>query len=189
MDSSGSISEESLNRIKRYVSEVAKDFSISPDNVRVGVINFGDQVYTVLPLTLGTSRDSLMTALQRVKPIQGKPDLEGAYRVAKNNFATSKRVKNVGKVLITILTNDVISKNEVEKLSSDLRKSGVSMGLVALDTPTVPDEILENIAGQPDYFIRLRNSNQLPQGIHFAYTIVSEANGKTFMFTLFSIKG
>lgn len=180
LDTSGSVPEKTLSAAKKYIEQMLKDFTITPNDIRVGIINFGDRIDLVLPLNQGTSSRNVMDALYTVKPIGGKSNIQAAYKIAKDIFDGSTPTLENGKrgrVLINILTNDVISTEAFEKAAENVRESDVNIGIVNINGALISDETLEEVVGRKDYFLRLENIDQFPRAIEFAYKIVSKSEG------------
>ena len=176
LDSSEVVSGKPFEKMKKYISEVTKDFKLSKDNVRVGVINLGEKVSMPLPLNKDiSSQEQFTELLSGINAIGGKRNLAAAFKMARNVFVANDR--SSGKALIAVLGDKIVVNTEVESLIRDLERSDVSTGLVSIDNSRVPERT-KNIAGVDDYFLQLNDSTQLPKAIDFVSRLMGDISSK-----------
>ena len=175
LDSSDGVKGMPFKMLKRYIDEVIRDFKLSKDNVRVGIINSGEKATMPLPLNKEVpSQDEISEILSGIKEIGGKRNLAAAFNMARNSFIANDR--SSGKALIAVLGDKVVVNSEIESLIKDLDSSNVNTALVTMDNGQT-SERTKNLASAEDYFLQLNGTEDLPKGIDFVSRLMSDISG------------
>ena len=65
MDSSGSIYEENWPTVREFMNSIVKDYTIGPNNVRIGVAIFADNVQPIFELNTYSTQYEILNAIDK----------------------------------------------------------------------------------------------------------------------------
>ncbi|XP_059508798.1 collagen alpha-6(VI) chain-like [Stegostoma tigrinum] len=145
IDGSRSISPENFQDLKRFLVEVVKLFTIGPNQVRIGVVQYADSPQTELEITQYTSKTRLMQAIKQIPQVGGGTRTGYALKYMKNfiSRAEQSRQTKVQHFLITI--TDGMSTDDVARPAAELRQQEVFV--YAIGVGDANENELQLIAG------------------------------------------
>jgi len=65
-ETSDQMEPERYEELKIFLKDMLKNYDISPNKVRISLLNFGSKQKTEIDLKNGISEDALKTAIQRI---------------------------------------------------------------------------------------------------------------------------
>uniref|UniRef100_UPI00398E99DF collagen alpha-6(VI) chain-like n=1 Tax=Pristiophorus japonicus TaxID=55135 RepID=UPI00398E99DF len=132
VDGSGSIQPENFKDIKKFLLEVVRVFSISADQVRVGVVQYASNPQTEFGPTQYTHKTELEGAIKRIAQIGGGTKTGRALTYMKNFISEAEisRGHRVRRFLITI--TDGQSQDNVTSPAAELRQQGVDSYVIGV---------------------------------------------------------
>uniref|UniRef100_UPI00398F1C8D collagen alpha-6(VI) chain-like n=1 Tax=Pristiophorus japonicus TaxID=55135 RepID=UPI00398F1C8D len=159
VDGSGSIQPENFKDIKRFLLEVVRVFSISADQVRVGVVQYASNPQTEFEPTQYTRKTELEGAIKRIAQLGGGTKTGRALTYMKNFISEAEisRGHRVRRFLITI--TDGQSQDNVTSPAAELRQEGVILYAVGVGDASKND--LQLIAGADERIFYTHNFDAL----------------------------
>ncbi|XP_055974827.1 collagen alpha-3(VI) chain-like [Sorex fumeus] len=162
IDSSDGVRPEGLAHIRDFVGKIVRKLSIGPSRVRVGVVQFSDEVHPEFYLKTHKAQGPMLGAIRRLRFKGGAPLNTGKALefVARNLFVKSagSRIEE-GVPQFLVLISSGRSSDEVDEPAAELKRAGVASVTVARN---VDREELLKISLSPEYVFSLSTFRELP---------------------------
>ena len=112
VETSESVKIVDISFIKHFLKSVLLLFTISPDQVHVGIISYGNQIINYVPLNYGISRDYVSSALDFLPILGGEVNEIGLLNFIKNDvFSSSSRSGDSVKKLLILIKRNCFDSN------------------------------------------------------------------------------
>uniref|UniRef100_A0A1X7T7K3 VWFA domain-containing protein n=1 Tax=Amphimedon queenslandica TaxID=400682 RepID=A0A1X7T7K3_AMPQE len=98
LDASGSVGADNFEIMKNFVANMLSNFTIGPDDTRVGVISFASSPSIVIPLGSINTYSQLATAIRGISYTQGGTNTAGALDLLSTAFATARVSEGISRV-------------------------------------------------------------------------------------------
>ncbi|XP_058521155.1 collagen alpha-3(VI) chain [Ochotona princeps] len=163
IDSSDSVRPDGLAHIRDFISRIVRRFNIGPSRVRIGVVQFSNDVFPEFYLKTYRSQGPVLEAIRRLRFKGGSPLNTGKALeyVARNLFVKSagSRIEDgVPQHLVLLLGGT--SQDDVSRFAQVLRSSGiVSVGVGARNAGRTE---LQSITNDPQLVFTVREFTDLP---------------------------
>lgn len=163
IDSSEGMRSEGIPHIRDFIIKIVRRLNIGPNKVRVGVVQFSNEVFPEFYLKTYKSQAAVLDALRRLRFKGGSPLNTGKALefVAKNLFVKSagSRIEDgVPQHLVLFLGEK--SEDDVSRFSEVIRNSGIaSLGIG--DRKSDRKE-MQTITNNPRLVFTLREFRDLP---------------------------
>lgn len=152
LDLSSDVTTHQLSAMKDYVKNMLKSFTLSAEDVRVGLIGFGETAQEFVELNLGTNQDVISNGISKISKIGGTRNLDIGMMHIVNEASKSFRL-NSKKVIVTLTTGTEHPKRHkelteaVKKLKEKHKPNFifVEFGDSKLRFPEVVDETTVNV--------------------------------------------
>ncbi|XP_009984340.1 PREDICTED: collagen alpha-3(VI) chain, partial [Tauraco erythrolophus] len=104
IDSSDSVRSDGLAHIRDFISRIVQQLEVGPNKVRIGVVQFSNNVFPEFYLKTHKSKNAILQAIRRLRLRGGSPVNAGKALdyVVKNYFIKS----NVDRGQLQVITND-----------------------------------------------------------------------------------
>ncbi|XP_055964325.1 collagen alpha-3(VI) chain-like [Sorex fumeus] len=164
IDSSDGVKPEGLAHIRDFVGKIVRKLSIGPSRVRVGVVQFSDEVHPEFYLKTHRAQGPMLEAIRRLRFKGGAPLSTGKALefVARNLFVKSagSRIEDgVPQHLVLFLGGR--SQDDVSRFSQVIRNSGI-MSLAIGDRNSDRTE-MQVITSNPGHVVTVREFKELPR--------------------------
>ena len=175
LDSSDNVDQETWLKIKQYVLKVTSTVQLSPQSVRVGLLNAGQIIRTPLKLTEGTNKLALIKRLSEAGRQQGDLNLDSGFSDAENLFARQSKDNKVAKVAVFITKGDGIDAARIEKYIEQFKNKDVILKIIRIsdqeDTKSTSGDGLNEV-------LVIKNANKLPSTISDLSRTIADTSGK-----------
>ena len=157
VDSSGSIYDYNWPTVKEFMKNVVRDYTIGPNNVRVGVTIFADYVQAIFQLNTYSSQNEILNAIDNIPFLGTSTNTPEAIRYMRTTMFTPQNGDRSSAPNVAIIITDGVPRvpkdvNEARRLTlqeANLAKSqGINMFTVGIG-PELTTEFLAQIADQP----------------------------------------
>ena len=157
VDSSGSIYEENWPTVREFMKSIVRDYTIGPNNVRIGVAIFADNVQPIFELNTYSTQYEILNAIERIPFLGTSTNTPAAIRYMRNTMFTAQNGDRSFAPNAAIIITDGVPRvpndvNEARRLTlqeADLaRRQGINMFTVGIG-PELTTEFLAQIADQP----------------------------------------
>lgn len=145
MDGSGSISADEFRKMKTFINRlVLRSIQMSPDAVRVGLLQFSDSLREEFPLSRQQSISGLVQTVNFVRQLGGPTRTGRVLSLILHHFDTSKGGRpDVPKILVVL--TDGKAQDNVAGPARDLRDNNIVIYSVGFEDVNVPQ--LREISG------------------------------------------
>ncbi|KAM6178449.1 collagen alpha-3(VI) chain [Rhynchocyon petersi] len=163
IDSSDAVRSDGLAHIRDFISRIVRKLSISPNKVRIGLVQFSNDVFPEFYLKTYRSQASVLDAIRRLRFKGGSPLNTGRALefVARNLFVKSagSRIEDgVPQHLVLFLGGK--SQDDVSRISQVISSSRIkSLGLGDRNTDRAE---LQTITNDPRLVFTVRDFRDLP---------------------------
>uniref|UniRef100_UPI0037E99097 collagen alpha-1(XII) chain n=1 Tax=Semicossyphus pulcher TaxID=241346 RepID=UPI0037E99097 len=167
VDGSWSIGRINFKSIRNFIARMVSVFDIGPDKVQIGLAQYSGDPRTEWHLNAHPTKDSLMTAIEKL-PYKGGNTMTGMALnfILQNSFQPNVGMREDSRK-IGVLITDGKSQDEIIMKSQSLRDSGIE--LYAIGVKNADENELRSIASDPDE-IHMYNVNDF----QFLLTIVDD---------------
>uniref|UniRef100_A0A670ZUD5 Collagen type VI alpha 6 chain n=1 Tax=Pseudonaja textilis TaxID=8673 RepID=A0A670ZUD5_PSETE len=156
VDSSGSISHQDFEKMKKFMQELVDKCSVGLDEVQFGVVQFSST--NKEEFQLNSSKDYIINAIGNMAQMQQNTYTGKALQFVSDYFKPAKRARpSVNKILI--LLTDGEAHDNVREPSSALRKEGVIIYSIGITGANVTQ--LVEISGAPNNMFYLKDYDVL----------------------------
>ena len=91
LDSSGSIGIDNWLLVLNFTKNVIRGFTVGPNNVKIGLLYYGNYATLAFHLDEHNSTEDLLTAIDRIPWKDQKTNTSGAIRVMREEMFTARR--------------------------------------------------------------------------------------------------
>ena len=157
VDSSGSIYDYNWPIVKEFMKNIVRDYTIGPNNVRVGLTIFADNVQSIFQLNTYSTQYEILNAIDRIPFLGTSTNTPEAIRYMRTTMFTSQNGDRYSAPNSAIIITDGVPRvpndvNEARRLTiqeADLaRTQGINMFTIGIG-PELTTEFLAQIADQP----------------------------------------
>uniref|UniRef100_A0A8C4LI49 Collagen alpha-3(VI) chain n=1 Tax=Equus asinus asinus TaxID=83772 RepID=A0A8C4LI49_EQUAS len=163
IDSSDSVRPDGIAHIRDFISKIVQRLNIGPNKVRIGVVQFSNEVFPEFYLKTYKSRTAVLDAIRRLRFKGGSPLNTGKAleHVARNLFVKSagSRIEDgVPQHLVLFLGGK--SQDDISRYSQVISSSGiVSLGV---GDRNIDRTELQTITNDPRLVFTVREFRELP---------------------------
>ncbi|XP_053139073.1 collagen alpha-3(VI) chain isoform X2 [Hemicordylus capensis] len=163
IDSSTGVGTDGLVHFRDFISRIVQQLDVRPSKVRVGVVQFSNDVFPEFFLRTHSSKETLLDAIRRLRHRGGSPLNVGKALdfVVKNHFvksAGSRREDGVPQHLVLLLGGR--SQDDVTGPSDVMQRFGIKrLGVGARNVNTAD---LQKITNDPKTTFVVREFTELP---------------------------
>ena len=157
MDSSGSIYEDNWPTVLEFMKSIVRDYTIGPNNVRIGVAIFADNVESRFQLNTYSTQYEILNAIDRIPFLGTSTNTAAAIRYMRTTMFTPQNGDRSFAPNSAIIITDGVPKinnevNEPRRLTleeANLAKAqNINMFTVGIG-PELTTEFLAQIADRP----------------------------------------
>lgn len=156
VDSSGSIGRENWPIILQFMTNIVRDFNIGPNNVRIGVSIFGNDVQPVFQLNTYNSQTEVINAINRIQFLDQTTNTPAAIRYMREVMFRPENGDRSGVPNTAIIITDGVPRvpNDIAQAraltlqeANQARQQGITMLAVGIG-PELTPQFLSQIATQ-----------------------------------------
>ena len=157
MDSSGSIYEDNWPTVREFMKSIVRDYTIGPNNVRVGVAIFADNVRSIFQLNTYSTQYEMLNEIDRIPFLGTSTNTAAAIRYMRTTMFTPQNGDRYSAPNSVIIITDGVPKinnevNEPRRLTLQeaelARRQGINIFTVGIG-PELTTEFLAQIADKP----------------------------------------
>ncbi|XP_006846695.1 PREDICTED: collagen alpha-4(VI) chain-like [Chrysochloris asiatica] len=149
VDSSTSIGPPNFQIVKDFLYSVVLGLDIGSDQVRVGLVQYNDNIYPAFQLNQYPRKSVVLEQIQNLPYRTGGTNTGNALEFIRTNYLTeaagSRAQNRVPQIVI--LVTDGESSDEVQEIADRLKEDGVVMYVVGINVQDVQE--LQKIASEP----------------------------------------
>ncbi|XP_072365905.1 collagen alpha-6(VI) chain-like [Scyliorhinus torazame] len=161
IDGSGSLSAGHFMELKKFVTGVVSCFSIGPDQVRVGLVQYSKFPQTEFEVTQHASKTSLEGAIKQIRHAGGSTNTGAALTYMKKFISDAKASRKSSVPSFLIIVTDGDSDDNVTNPALQLRQLGVTV--YAVGVGKINESGLPIIAGAKERVFYTTNFDALQQ--------------------------
>ncbi|XP_054545856.1 collagen alpha-4(VI) chain-like [Talpa occidentalis] len=186
VDSSTSIGPQNFQKVKNFLHSVVLGLDISSDQVRVGLVQYNDNIYPAFQLDQYPQKNVVLEQIQNLPYRTGGTNTGSALEFVRTNYLTEAAGSRAKDRIpqIVILVTDGESSDEVQEAAESLKEDGVFVYVVGINVQDVQE--LQKIASEPfeKFLFNTKNFNIL-QGFSggILQTLCSTVEGRIKEFT------
>ncbi|XP_023595334.1 collagen alpha-4(VI) chain-like, partial [Trichechus manatus latirostris] len=181
VDSSTSIGPRNFQKVKNFLYSVVLGLNISSDQVRVGLVQYNDNIYPAFQLNQYPLKSMVLEQIQNLPYRTGGTSTGSALEFIRTNYLTgaagSRAQDRVPQIVI--LVTDGESSDEVQETADRLKEDGVVVYVVGINVQDVQE--LQKIASEPfeKFLFNTENFNILQElSGSILHTLCSAVEGK-----------
>ena len=157
VDSSGSIQRNNWQIILDFMKNIVRDFTIGPNNVRIGVAIFGNDVQPMFQLNTYSSQFEILNAIDRIPFLDQTTNTPAAIRYMRTAMFTPQNGDRPSAPNSVIIITDGVPRvptdvNEARRLTLQeanlARSQGINIFTIGIG-PELTRDFLVQIANQP----------------------------------------
>ena len=157
VDSSGSIYRNNWPTILEFMKNIVRDFSIGPNNVRIGVAIFGNDVQPIFQLNTYSTQNQILSAIDRIPFLDQTTNTPAAIRYMRTVMFTPQNGDRPNAPNSVILITDGVPRvpadvNEARRQTlqeaSLAKNQGIKLFTIGIG-PELTRDFLVQIANQP----------------------------------------
>ncbi|XP_054991023.1 collagen alpha-4(VI) chain-like [Sorex araneus] len=149
VDSSTSIGPQNFQKVKKFLYSVVLGLNISSDQVRVGLVQYNDNIYPAFQLNQHTQKSVVLEQIHNLPYRTGGTNTGSALEFLRTSYLTEaagSRAKDRVPQIVILLT-DGESQDEVQEAADLLKEDGVLVYVVGVNVQDVQE--LQKIASEP----------------------------------------
>ena len=176
IDGSQTVSSEAFMAMKSFVNAALSANEISPEKTHVGLLVYGRSSPKLdLLLNRGTSADIVKQTLSEMVRRGGKREIDKALLAVKDEFLSSSKRKDVGKLAVLLTNGNDESENKqgVEKANAMLKKDNVKLVVINIGKPVE----MKDLPGV-DELKNVETANDLPNTVGYIEQAMARSMGK-----------
>uniref|UniRef100_A0A087XJL2 Collagen type VI alpha 6 chain n=1 Tax=Poecilia formosa TaxID=48698 RepID=A0A087XJL2_POEFO len=149
VDGSWSIGTKNFNQIRQFLYTLVNSFDVSPDHVRVGLVQYSSMPRTEFQLNTFQDKNEILEYIKSLPYLGGETNTgKGLDFVLNKHFVESAGSRAAQRVpQIAVVITDGKSQDEVERHAERLRNKGII--LYAIGIKDADADELKQIANQP----------------------------------------
>ncbi|XP_071179472.1 cartilage matrix protein-like isoform X2 [Mytilus edulis] len=156
-DSSRSLGYKSFNKLKQFAEAVVKRFTVSPIDIQVGFINFGNDSILEFRLNSYRDQDEVMKAISKVQYLDTAESMQLTYTGKALQMLIQKgflkqnggRGGKVPKIAIIITDGEPTDIDATHRLAKEAKQQGIIIFAIGVGQWRKQDEI-NLLASDPD---------------------------------------
>ena len=169
VDSSGSIQRNNWPTVLNFMKSLVRDFTIGPNNARVGVAIFGNAVQPIFQLNTYSNKNDILNAIDRIPFLDQTTNTPAALRYARTTMFTSQNGDRSFAPNSVIMITDGVPRvptdvNEARRLTLQeanlARSQGINIFTIGIG-PELTTEFLAQIADQPSNVFQVNQVREL----------------------------
>lgn len=149
VDGSWSIGTQNFEQIRQFLYTLVNSFDVSPDHVRIGLVQYSTTPRTEFLLNTHQNKESILEYISKLPYMGGGTQTgQGLDFMLNQHFveaAGSRAAQNVPQIAVVI--TDGKSQDDVESHAQDLKRKGIV--LYAIGIKEADEEQLREIANEP----------------------------------------
>ncbi|KAG8010914.1 Collagen alpha-6(VI) chain [Nibea albiflora] len=149
VDGSWSIGTDNFEQIRQFLYTLVNSFDVSPDHVRIGLVQYSNSPRTEFLLNTHQSKKDILQYISKLPYMGGGTETgQGLDFMLKEHFvqkAGSRASQNVPQIAVVI--TDGKSQDNVESHAQDLKRKGIV--LYAIGIKDADEDQLKEIANEP----------------------------------------
>ncbi|XP_026795015.3 collagen alpha-4(VI) chain isoform X2 [Pangasianodon hypophthalmus] len=149
VDGSASIGLKNFQQIREFLTSVVKNFDISPNKVRVGMVQFSDTPKTEFFLNTYEEKQEILDYIKRLPYKTGGTNTGMALQFLLTNHFTEQAGSRANQMVpqIAFVITDGSSQDDVEPYAQELRQKGIKV--YAIGIKDADEKFLKKLASQP----------------------------------------
>ncbi|KAM3929211.1 collagen alpha-6(VI) chain [Leptodactylus fuscus] len=162
MDSSGSISTEQYDTMKKFITSFVDKSVVGPNNVQFGALKYSDDPHKLFYLKEHYNKQEIITYIQNDPAIGGNTYTAEALEFAKTYFTEkqgSRQRRGVPQYLIVITDGESHDSAKLDETSKQLEDSGII--IYAIGVAQAQTEELKTMAGTKGKWFFVENFDGL----------------------------
>ncbi len=157
VDSSGSIQRNNWQSVLNFMKRIVQDYTIGPNNVRVGVAIFGNDVQPMFHLNRYSRKSDILTAIDRIPYLDQSTNTPAAIRYMRTTMFSPQNGDRPNAPNIAIIITDGVPRiptdlYEAQRLTLQeanlARSQGINMFTIGVG-PELTRDFLAQIADPP----------------------------------------
>ena len=157
VDSSGSIQRNNWQTVLNFMKNIVRDFTIGPNNVRIGVAIFGNDVQPMFQLNTYSNQNDIINAIDRIPFLDQTTNTPAAIRYMRTTMFTAQNGDRSFAPNSVIIISDGVPRvpsdvNEAQRLTLQeanlARSQGINVFAIGIG-PELTRDFLIQIANQP----------------------------------------
>ncbi|XP_064925235.1 collagen alpha-3(VI) chain isoform X6 [Columba livia] len=190
IDSSDSVRSDGLAHIRDFISRIVQQLEVGPNKVRIGVVQFSNNVFPEFYLKTHKSKNAVMQAIRRLRLRGGSPVNAGKALdyVVKNYFiksAGSRIEDGVPQHLVVILGDR--SQDDVNRPANVITSTSIKP--LGVGARNVDRNQLQVITNDPERVLVVQDFTELPTLENRVHNILEERPIPTTEIPDFSVPG
>lgn len=148
MDSSGSISREQYDTMKKFITSFVDKSVVGPNNVQFGALKYSDDPYELFYLNEHNNKQDIIDYIQNDPPIGGNTYTAEALEFSKRFFTEkqgSRQRRGVPQYLIVITDGESHDHDKLNETSKHLQDAGII--IYAIGVAQAKTKELQTMAG------------------------------------------
>ena len=159
LDSSGSIGSQSYEDAKKFLGDLVSGFTISKNNVRVGLVIYGSDARLIFDLKHSHDKDEILSSIQSVEYLNSTTATGDAIRLMTTTGFTEEhgvRASDgaIPRVAIVLTDGESDRGQDVPGAAQSARHQSIEMLAFGIGSGINEDELLQ-IAGSQDRVFRI----------------------------------
>ena len=141
-DMSASVQEKEVF-ISNALIAFIKDFELSEEGVKIGIITFNERTYIISPLS--KDKETLLNKASSIGGANFNTNFNNALLVAYRELNGENSRKDYKKMIIIITDGDVENKDETKKIVQQLRNENISICGIMIENIDSQEEFMNSI--------------------------------------------
>ena len=183
VDTSSGVSDDVLQKMKSFLRNSLKSYTISPTETHIGLMQYGNGAMVKLSLKYGFTESSFVNSVSELELTGGPRQMQKAIRKVASVMFTASDGSRSGssKVLILLTTgkNYPAGKSDLPKAAKKLKEKGVKVIVVKIGNENNPDAT--DIVNNPDKIIK-SDPDKLNEAIGEIEKEIGKSLGTFFVF-------
>lgn len=152
LDASSSIKAHNFKKVKDFLFEIIRQFKVSPDGIRVGLLSFATNTNVEFYLDTYSSKAEVLGAITDVRYTKGKTYTDKALkRLREEMFRGNGNREDVKDVVIFLSDGRSSDSSDTAREVKELKKANYTVFAIGIGENVDVDE-LNSISSDPDDF-------------------------------------
>ncbi len=165
IDTSSDVDSSKFDQMKNFIKASLQSYQVSPSRDHVGIITYGENAKTSLPLSRGSNNNNIRSILDSMPRVDGQRKISSAVEHARRTaFSLSEGSRgNVSKMLVLFVAgkNDVSDNAQLQSYADTLRSAGIQMIVVEIGEHAQKSDLVRMLESGADY-INTPSADSLP---------------------------
>ncbi|NCC33482.1 MAG: VWA domain-containing protein, partial [Chloroflexia bacterium] len=155
LDGSGSISSTNFRQMRDFVRNLVSSYTISPDDVRVGIAQFGTQGWGRYEVRLADDPNLVLTRINAMRQLDGYTDIQEGLQLGREDLAANGRA-GVPQVIILLTDGEHNQGGDPVEEAQLVRDAGMHLFAIAVGSgPNLQQ--LNALTADPDRVFSVSN--------------------------------